>query len=354
MIALQAEKIVPDYMDIKKMIIFQTSGTTGHAMLVPHHPSAAASYEPMIEFVLHQYHLHPAWNPEMVATILVCSQKNTVTCATVATSWEGAGFIKVNLKSSEWGRKNFAGEYLKAMDPFFLNGDPISLAELLKRQIGLRPRAIITTAVALTIGLKKELESFYNCPVIDWYSANETGPIGYTCSENRGFHILPHDIFVEILDVKGNPLPEGKIGEITFTGGRNPFLPLLRYRTGDFAALERKACKCGDPMPRLIHFAGRASVLFKDIKGNTVNPVDVSKILKPFKYVQHQLRQNKNLSLTLRIKPVTDKQKPDEKMIHQTLEKLFGKLPINIIFEPKLGENEKGAKVIPYMSPFKL
>ena len=34
------------------------------------------------------------------------------------------------------------------------------------------------------------------------------------------------------------PVPAGERGEITLTGGFNFCLPLLRYRTGDFASLD--------------------------------------------------------------------------------------------------------------------
>ena len=40
------------------------------------------------------------------------------------------------------------------------------------------------------------------------------------------------------LDAFDQPCRLGVRGEITLTGGRNPFLPLLRYRTGDFASLD--------------------------------------------------------------------------------------------------------------------
>ncbi|HVY60689.1 MAG TPA: phenylacetate--CoA ligase family protein, partial [Planctomycetota bacterium] len=65
----------------------------------------------------------------------------------------------------------------------------------------------------------------------------------YACKAWRGLHILPPDLLVESLEPSE---------ELVFTGGRNPFLPLVRYRTGDRARLDRAPCSCGDRAPRIV------------------------------------------------------------------------------------------------------
>ena len=77
------------------------------------------------------------------------------------------------------------------------------------------------------------------------------------------------------------------------TGGRNPFLPLLRYRTGDWGRLDDAPCACGDPMPRIVALEGRAPVLFRSAAGGSVNPVDVSGVLRAHPIVQHELVQQR-------------------------------------------------------------
>lgn len=353
-LARTPELLVPDDADISRLVIFATAGTTGHALRVPQHPSGACSYEPMLDLVFRKYGLVPRWNDGMTATVLVGAQAFTVTCATVMTSWQGAGFIKINLKESEWPSERAPHEYMDAMEPFFINGDPISLARMAEMGISYRPSAIVTTAVAMTDGLRKKLEDTYGCPVIDWYSSNETGPIGYSCRENSGFHILPHDIHVEIIGPQGEPVPQGEHGEITVTGGRNPFFPMLRYRTGDFGALDMTPCRCGDPMPRIVRFQGRVPVLFRGERGNTVNPVDISQVLKRFSYVQHRFSQAGDLSCRLVIKPVSMMELPDPVALRSALEKLLGAVPLEITFDPDLGNDSSGGKVMPFVSDFRL
>ena len=51
-VAVRPESLVPDDADLRRMIIYRTAGTTGHALLVPSDPVAVACYQPMIEFAL--------------------------------------------------------------------------------------------------------------------------------------------------------------------------------------------------------------------------------------------------------------------------------------------------------------
>ena len=114
---------------------------------------------------------------------------------------------------------------------------------MLKLDMKYKPSALVSTSMTMSTALREKLIKTYNTKVIDYYSLNETGPIAYSCPHNpEEFHILPTDIFVEITDNEGNPLSEHTSGEITITGGRNPYIPLLRYKTGDRAKLKLETC----------------------------------------------------------------------------------------------------------------
>ena len=55
-----------------------------------------------------------------------------------------------------------------------------------------------------------------------------------------GLHVNEDHFLVEALDpLTGEPVPDGTPGELTFTTVTKEALPLLRYRTGDIAALRR-------------------------------------------------------------------------------------------------------------------
>ena len=74
---------------------------------------------------------------------------------------------------------------------------------------------------------------------------------------------------------------------MTLTGGRNPFAPLLRYRTGDFAALAWH-----DGRPVLHELEGRQGVLFRAADGRTVHSMEISRRLRRYPLSQFTLRQD--------------------------------------------------------------
>ena len=52
-------------------------------------------------------------------------------------------------------------------------------------------------------------------------------------------------------------MPEGECGEIVITTLTREALPLVRYRTGDVAAVLPGPCRCGSPLRRLGRVVGR-------------------------------------------------------------------------------------------------
>lgn len=351
-LAQHPEWFVPDDADLDAMMVYRTAGTTGHALLVPHHPVAVASYQVMLSFALRRHGVVPAFHDARVACFLVGAQRNTVTYPSVLSTWNGAGFAKLNLHDSAWQAEGDAQRYFDAFPPFFCTGDPISFATMLKQGIQTHTAALVTTAVGMSQGLKLKLEAAYRCPVIDWYSLTETGPLGYGCPHGQGYHVISDDIYIEVLDREGSPCAYGELGEITVSGGRNPYVPLLRYRTGDWGRLDASPCSCGDTAPRLVELEGREPVLLKNDTGGVVNPIDISRLLREFAIVQHELVQHRDGSVDLTLRPVTFGL--DKAAIRTVLAKLFGgATPLSIREDFSLGDRSTG-KVLPYRSEFLL
>jgi phenylacetate-CoA ligase len=350
-IAVHPELLVPDDADLERMIVYRTAGTTGHALLVPNDPRSVACYQPMVELALKRHGVQTAFKAGMVAGFLVGAQARTVTCPAALSYWRNAGFAKLNLNASEWPSPESVHRYFEEFAPCFLSGDPIAFAEMMRLGISTAPAAMISTAVAMSAALKKKLRAHYRCPVIEWYSLTETGPIGYACPRGHGYHVLPHDLFVEAIGRDGKPVRPGQRGEITLTGGRNPFLPLLRYRTGDWGRLDFKKCPCGDSMPRILDLEGRAPVVFRASDGGIVNTVDISRVLREFPILQHEFIQHANRSCELTLRTISPNQKLDPKPIEAALRKLFGdKVKIKICFDAQLGNRAGSDKVVPYKS----
>src|SRR5207253_1522693 len=99
-------------------------------------------------------------------------------------------------------------------------------------------------------------------PIVEAYGLTELGLVASECARGGGLH-LDGDVIAEVVDEDGEPVPDGHIGHLVLTSLRNDPLPLIRYRTGDLAALDRSRCGCGRATPRLVEIAGRAMLNFQ-------------------------------------------------------------------------------------------
>ena len=347
-IAVRPEDIVPVDEPLDRLIVYDTSGATGHAIHVPHHPRAMAQNHPMMEFVLERFGVRPEFGADTVACVNVGAQVSTVVFANVFSVWKQAGFAKVNLHPRAWNEAS-AQRFFEDMAPQFVTGDPLGFVEMRKWGIDIRPAALLSTAVALGPALKSELEAAYGCPVIDTYATTETGPVAYANPEGGGLTVLPVDLYVEIVDEDGRPVAEGEPGEICVTGGRNPYMPLLRYRTGDFARMVWSEQVGSDPMPRLLDLQAREPVAFEAADGSVVSPVDIGRVIRTWVFVQHQFVQHEDRSCEMVIRPAPGCPVGVDRM-RQDLEALFGKgIGISITLDDTLGDDQPGGKVIPFI-----
>jgi phenylacetate-CoA ligase len=88
----------------------------------------------------------------------------------------------------------------------------------------------------------------------------------------------PEVLYLEALDEAGCPVPDGQVGELTATTFGVEAMPLIRYRTGDFAAMYREPCSCGRHTLRIGPIVGRASQKLK-LKGTTIFPAALKAVL---------------------------------------------------------------------------
>lgn len=294
------DELIPADEPLDRLIINPTSGTTGHPILAPNHPRAIGCYDPMIQYCLRRHGVDEKFDHSKIAAVQVCFQKQTIVYNTVHSLLDGAGFAKVNLDPGAWPDCGSAARYIADMAPVFISGDPLAFEEMLRLGIGYRPKALLSCALTLTPDLRQRLERTYGCPVVDLYSLNETGPIAYSGPDDPStLQILPNDVYVEIVDAEGRQLPDGQVGEICVTGGRNPFLPLLRYRTGDRGSMAHRHDKKDNPAPLLRLVQARKPVIFRTPSGGRVNPIDISRILRQYQIKRLRCLQARDLSIML-------------------------------------------------------
>lgn len=99
------------------------------------------------------------------------------------------------------------------------------------------------------------------------------------CEAGHGGHLHPALLHLEAVDESGRPVRDGEVGELTATTFGVRAMPLIRYRTGDYAALHREPCSCGRRTLRIGPIVGRASQKLK-FKGTTLFPITFKAVLE--------------------------------------------------------------------------
>lgn len=277
---------VPDSVPLERLIHFQTSGTTGHPLLIASHPRVAAGYLAYHKRALRRCGVTLTAGRGEVGVVLIGFQLTCFTYVSVTPSMDEAGLAKINLHPADWRDPGDRASYLTALTPEVIAGDPLSFTELLEIAPDLRPKALLSTSMTLLPGLREKLTTTFACPVLDLYSLNEAGPVAVFEPALDGHVLLQPQLYVEILDPAGQPVPAGQRGEVTLTGGFNFCLPLLRYRTGDFASLDFVR---GEPLLRGLE--GRDFVRFRRPDGVWLNNIDVTHVLRPLPLARFALHQ---------------------------------------------------------------
>jgi phenylacetate-CoA ligase len=148
----------------------------------------------------------------------------------------------------------FAANYADVMKKLripFLHTYPsaaLDFARLLKEASISPPcfEAILLSSENLYPGQREAIQSFYRCRVFSWYGHGENLVLAGECEVSHNYHVFPEYGFAEILKEDERPATEeGETGELVGTSLFNPVMPLLRYRTSDWAVLGPRSCDCG-------------------------------------------------------------------------------------------------------------
>lgn len=104
---------------------------------------------------------------------------------------------------------------------------------------------------ACPAGVMEELEKALGSRLYPHYGSRECGLGGaVTCGAFEGMHLRENHIIPEIIDEKGNVLPDGEYGELVLTTIGADAMPLIRYRTGDHTRI-LPTCPCGGITKRI-------------------------------------------------------------------------------------------------------
>jgi phenylacetate-coenzyme A ligase PaaK-like adenylate-forming protein len=154
-------------------------------------------------------------------------------------------------------------DLLRKYEVEFINAYPASLFNLIR--LSKQKHGIIPSLKVILLGsenivdwqLEQFKEFFKTDRVYYWYGHGEVCALGGGCEVSSDYHFLPSYSFVEF--VKNDKLEDNMSGvhEIVGTSFVNPCMPLIRYRTQDYGAVNIEPCACHRNHKRLSRVIGR-------------------------------------------------------------------------------------------------
>jgi len=129
--------------------------------------------------------------------------------------------------------------------------------------------------------MRVEIERSLGILAFNNYGLSEViGPgVSGECGAREGMHVSEDHFIVECLHPETlEPVPDGEVGELVFTTLTKEALPVIRYRTRDLAALDRRPCPCGRTGVRMGRVVGRSDDMLI-IRGVNVFPSQVEEAL---------------------------------------------------------------------------
>jgi phenylacetate-CoA ligase len=140
-------------------------------------------------------------------------------------------------------------------------------------------RCAILGAEPWSLETRKRIETTMGIKAYDIYGTSElSGPLFTECQEQNGIHVWADHFLLEVIDKNGDPVPDGKKGELVVTTLSKEALPLIRYRIGDITVLNNEECECGRTHPRIMRILGRADDMLI-IRGINVFPSQIESVL---------------------------------------------------------------------------
>ena len=154
------------------------------------------------------------------------------------------------------------------------------LAAACREELGRDIRELRTKYLTTFLGpdteetLRHQLEELWGCPVFDNYGTNEIGLGAGECTHKSGLHLTEDLMYFEVLDVTtGEPVPDGKVGNLVVTAFYRTVQPVIRFNLRDLGRIIATGrCACGSAFRRMDHFLGRSDSMVR-LRGVNIYPM---------------------------------------------------------------------------------
>jgi phenylacetate-CoA ligase len=259
------DKLLADNIPPKKLHLFSTGGTSGEPLSVWNFADSGARERAFIYAVWRRVGFRPDDRRAILRGIPVHDPPH----------WRYDAEERATVYSNMYLRSDNAGAFARAMidnGDRYLHSYPSSLTIFASylEQHGIEPprfEALLTSSENMSPAQRQRIESFYGCRAFEWYGHSENLILAAQCEHSDLYHVVPEYGVAEVVTPDGDLAGEGVEGELVGTTLWNYAMPLIRYRTGDWAtAGPATPCACG-----------RSHDLLQAIHGRRANEVVVGR-----------------------------------------------------------------------------
>ena len=249
-------------------------------------------------------------------------------------------------------------DLLRRVRPHMISSYAVALEDLSEAvlEAGVRdiqPRLVYSSAMALSDRCRRLCKEAFGVRPLDVYATVEIGPVAWECPHRPGALHLNDDVqIVEVVDVDGQSLPDGAVGEIVITQLNCFAQPLIRYRIGDLGYRIPGRCSCGRGLGLMGPVAGRSKHTIRTADGRMLNSAVVGSCISPFREVRRwQARQLASDALRVLLVPTGEWSDSSLEQIRLSLQaKLGGSLEVDLelVSEIPLAPNGKVQTIVPF------
>jgi phenylacetate-CoA ligase len=190
-------------------------------------------------------------------------------------------------------------------------------------ELPIRPWAIRSTAEVLLPESRGLIEEQLGGPVYDFYGSRDAGPIASESPAREGLHVFSDVAWVEVIRPDGTTCEPGEVGEVVVTKLNEFAFPMIRYRTGDSAALLAGEGWLG--FPRLSALEGRIGDFIRTPAGHAIHGEFFTHLFYGVQGVaRFQVRQTSPTDLRILVEPAGQPQAEELERIRRAAAEHFG------------------------------
>lgn len=230
--------------------------------------------------------------------------------------------------------------------PQWITGYGSAIAALaqaaLDERLGTYPvRTVIVSGDTLFPGMRESIEKFFACKCFDSYGQCEGVSMAMECQFGR-MHEIPVVGVTEILREDGTPCERGEVGEIVSTTLLNDAMPLVRYRTGDYAAWSTEEhCPCGNPAPILEKLEGRVDDYLLTADGRKIGRLSTAMKRSPTIH-SAQIVQDRPGHAYLLVRPADGYQWKHAQAVKDDVLERIGDFELDVVEVPEIPSTPQG------------